>query len=551
MLSNHNWEIPETTERIAKASLPKGNRYLTFRDEIGVIYQDEAFSHLFVRLGQPAGSPGLLAMITVMQYAEGLTDRQAAEAVGTRIDWKYALGLEITATPISHSTLSEFRQRLLVGSSEQLLLNEMLKRLQATGWLKARGTQRTDSTHVLGAIRQMNGLECVGETLRAALNQLADVAPDWLLEQVSDDWFELYGPRFENYRLPSQKKERRELALRIGQDGSDLLKAIDSQSAPIWLRDLPRVQILRQVWIQNYYNDGQQLHWRTKNEYGMPPSQSLICSPYDPQARYRCKAQTKWTGYAVHLTESCDPDQPRLLTHCDTTPATTDDRQRLPIIHQALAAKELLPQEHLIDTGYMAVDHLLSSRRDYQVDLIGPVPRNPSWQAQNEQAYDLSCFAIDWEHLTVICPGGHPNISWRQRLTTSGLMIDVRFSKTKCGPCPTRLNCTQAKNGARGLTFYPKAKQLALDHARQRQRTDPFKERYKLRAGVEGAISQAVRSFGLRQARYIGLAKVHLQHIATTAAVNLTRIVAWLQEPLLAQTRVSSFQALNPDFSIL
>lgn len=551
MISRHNWDIPEITQRIAKASLPKGNRYLRFRDEIGVIYQDEVFSHLFVRLGQPAESPGLLAMITVMQYAEGLTDRQAAEAVGTRIDWKYALGLEITATPISHSVLSEFRQRLLVGSSEQLLLDEMLKRLQATGWLKARGKQRTDSTHILGAIRQMNGLECVGETLRASLNQLADVAPDWLLEQVSPDWFEMYGPRFENYRLPSQKKERTELALCIGQDGSDLLKAIDSQSAPSWLRTLPRVQILRQVWIQNYYNDGQQLHWRTQKEYGMPPSQSLICSPYDPQARYRRKAQTKWTGYAVHLTESCDPDQPRLLTHCDTTPATTDDRQRLPIIHQALADKELLPQEHLVDTGYMEVDHLLNSQRDYQLDLIGPVPPNPSWQAQNEQAYDLTCFSIDWEHLTVICPEGHPNIRWQQRLTTSGIMIDVRFSKTNCGPCPTRHNCTQAKNGARGLTFYPKAKLLALDHARQRQQTDPFKERYKLRAGVEGTISQAVRSFGLRQARYIGLAKVHLQHIATAAAVNLTRIVAWLQEPLLAQTRVSSFQALNPDFSIL
>ena len=145
MLRAHNWQIPETTKQIAEASLPNGNRYLIFRDKLGVVYQDEAFAHLFVRLGQPAESPGLLAMITVMQYAEGLTDRQAAEAVGTRIDWKYALGLAITATPISHSVLSEFRQRLLSGSAEQLLLDEMLSRLQANGWLKARGQQRTDS----------------------------------------------------------------------------------------------------------------------------------------------------------------------------------------------------------------------------------------------------------------------------------------------------------------------------------------------------------------------------------------------------------------------
>lgn len=548
MLSGHNWDIPETTQRIAKASLPKGNRYLTFRDEIGVIYQDEAFSHLFARLGQPAESPGLLAMITVMQYAEGLTDRQAAEAVGTRIDWKYALGLEITATPISHSVLSEFRQRLLKGSSEQLLLDEMLKRLQTRGWLKARGKQRTDSTHVLGAIRQMNGLECVGETLRAALNQLADVAPDWLVQQVSQDWFELYGPRFENYRLPSQKNERGQLALRIGQDGRHLLKAIDSPTAPVWLRELPRVQILRQVWIQQYYDDGQRLHWRSQKEHGIPPHHLLICSPYDPEVRYRTKRQRGWTGYAVHLTESCDPDQPRFITHCDTTPATTDDAQRLPAIHQALADKQLLPQEHLVDSGYMAVDHLLSSQSDHQIELTGPLPPNPSWQAWDEQAYDLTCFTIDWDQQTVTCPQGHTDVGWRQRDTPAGPMIDVRFSRTACTACPARHNCTRAKQGPRSLTFYPKLKQQALHQARLRQQTDPFKERYQLRAGIESAISQAVRSFGLRQARYIGQAKVHLQHLTTAAAINLTRIVAWLEDPILANTRASSFQALEPAF---
>lgn len=549
MLRAHNWQIPETTKQIAEASLPNGNRYLIFRDKLGVVYQDEAFAHLFVRLGQPAESPGLLAMITVMQYAEGLTDRQAAEAVGTRIDWKYALGLAITATPISHSVLSEFRQRLLSGSAEQLLLDEMLSRLQANGWLKARGQQRTDSTHVLGAIRQMNGLECIGETLRAALNQLADVAPDWLVQQVGDDWFELYGPRFENYRLPSQKNDRVELAQRIGQDGQHLLKAIDSPTAPVWLRALPRVQILRQVWIQQFYDDGHRLHWRTRKDHGLPPHQSLICSPYDPEVRYRTKRQQGWTGYTVHLTESCDPEQPHFITHCDTTPATTDDAQRLPVIHQALADKQLLPREHLVDTGYIEVDHLLNSQTDYQIELTGPVPPNTSWQAQNEQAYDLTCFTIDWDQQRVTCPRGQTNVGWHHRDTPVGPVIDVRFSRTACAACPDRHHCTRAKQGPRALTFYPKLKQQALHQARLRQLTDPFKERYKLRAGVEGAISQAVRCFGLRKARYIGQTKVHLQHVAIAAAINLTRIVAWLEEPTLAHTRVSSFQALDPGFT--
>ncbi len=202
------WEIPEETARIAKASLPKGNRYLLLRDQVGVIYRDEQFADLFVWRGQPAEAPGLLAMVTIMQFAEGLTDRQAAEAVGSRIDWKYVLGLEIDAPALSHSILSEFRDRLLMGGQEQLLLDILVSHLDQQGWLKGRKRQRTDSTHVLAAVRDLNRLEFVGETLRAALNDLATVAPDWLRQQVGADWFDLYGSRFENYRLPQTEPKR-------------------------------------------------------------------------------------------------------------------------------------------------------------------------------------------------------------------------------------------------------------------------------------------------------------------------------------------------------
>ena len=250
MLPAHKvWDIPEETARVAQASFPDGNRYLTFRDEMGVIYRDAAFADLFVWRGQPAESPGFLAMVTSLQFAEGLTDRQAAEAVGSRIDWKYILGLELTAPAITHSSLNKFRQRLIEGGPEELLFDAMLNRLKERGWLKGYRRQRTDSTHVLAAIREMNRLEFLGETLRAVLNDLASVAPDWLLAQVSADWLGLYGPRFENYRLPQERAEREALQRRIGQDGYHLLDAIYGDEAPDWLRELPSVQVLRRVWI--------------------------------------------------------------------------------------------------------------------------------------------------------------------------------------------------------------------------------------------------------------------------------------------------------------
>ncbi|HMB07718.1 MAG TPA: transposase, partial [Isosphaeraceae bacterium] len=171
--------VPEETARVAHAAFPKGNTYLRLRDELGPLYEDCDFAALFPRRRQPGLPPGLLAMVTLMQFLENLSDRQAADAVRARIDWKYALGLELTDPGFDFSVLSEFRARLVAGAAEQLLLDKMLECLRARGLVKARGQQRTDSTHVLAAIRVLNRLELVGETLRATLNQLATVAPEW------------------------------------------------------------------------------------------------------------------------------------------------------------------------------------------------------------------------------------------------------------------------------------------------------------------------------------------------------------------------------------
>src|SRR5947199_5530204 len=144
--------IPKETQRVARAAFPKGNIYLRMRDQIGTIFNDPMFTPLFPIRGQPAESPWRLALITVMQFVENLSDRQAADAVRGRIDWKYALSLELTDPGFDASVLSEFRGRLVAGGAEQTLLDTMLARFKERGLLKARGRQRTDSTHVLAAI---------------------------------------------------------------------------------------------------------------------------------------------------------------------------------------------------------------------------------------------------------------------------------------------------------------------------------------------------------------------------------------------------------------
>ncbi len=220
-------DVSEETARIARASFPKGNFYIDMHDEIGVIYSDKDFATLFATVGQPAETPWRLALVLVMQFIENLTDRQAANAVRGRIDWKYALGLELSDPGFDYSILSEFRTRLVGGKVEAILLDRILERFKVRGWVKAGGKQRTDGTHVLAAIHQLNRLELVGRALQAVLEELAKQAPDWLREQITADWFDRYGRLIDDYRLPKKEVERKAMAERIGQDGHYLLARLD------------------------------------------------------------------------------------------------------------------------------------------------------------------------------------------------------------------------------------------------------------------------------------------------------------------------------------
>src|SRR6058998_888740 len=250
--------VPDETARVAHAAFPKGHPYLTFRDALGTIFQDEDFTTLFPAWGQPALPPWRLALVTIMQFRENLADRQAAEAVRARIDWKYLLSLELTDSGFDFSVLSEFRDRLLAGSAEEILLDQLLERCRALGLLTARGQQRTDSTHVLGAIRVLNRLELVAETLRAALNAVATVAPDWLQAVTPLAWYERYSRRIEESRLPKAPAEREASAHTVGEDGFLLLDALETPEAPQEARELPILESLRRTWQRHYE--------RTENE---------------------------------------------------------------------------------------------------------------------------------------------------------------------------------------------------------------------------------------------------------------------------------------------
>jgi transposase len=319
-------------------------------DRLGTIYHDAQFAAFFPTRGQPAEAPARLALATVLQFAEGLSDRQAADAVRSRIDWTYVLGLDLTDPGFHHTVLSEFRTRLVAGGAAFHLRDALLTLARAQGLLKTRGRQRTDSTHVLASIRVLNRLERVAETLRAALNSLAVVAPAWLQALAPLQWYDRYSSRVENYHLPKTDEARKALAAVIGADGQTLLHAIEAAVDQPWLREVPAVKTLRQVWAEQYSEVNGKLGWREVKD--MPSPAELIASPYDPEARYSTKREIEWGGYKVHVTETCEADTPHVIVNVETTPATTPDDHMVKCVHMSLEQRELLPTEHLVDKGY-------------------------------------------------------------------------------------------------------------------------------------------------------------------------------------------------------
>jgi transposase len=463
------FEIPEETRRVACAAFPRGVFCLTIADAVGPLYTDARFADLFPRRGQPAEAPGRLAWVTVLQFVENLCDRAAADAVRGRLDWKYLLGLELTDPGFDHTVLSEFRARLTTGQAEQRLLDTLLVQLQELGLLKARGRQRTDSTPILAAVRTLNRLERVGETLRAALNALASVVPDWLCDGA--------------------------LVWRSGHELSALAERIES--------------------------------------------------PYDPQARYSTKRSVDWVGYKVHFTETCDPETAHVIVNVETTVASVPDAHLLTTVHASLVRRELLPAEHLVDMGYTSPRVLVESARRDGVRIVGPIAEDTSWQARADHGFAKADFRIDWDAQIVACPAGHQSHAWVPKTGVPGIVAEARFSPQDCVPCPHREDCTKSKKTCRVIPLQPQDQYEALQSARLAQTTEPFRDAYAARAGVESTHEQAVRRCGRRRCRYIGLAKTRLQHVVTAVAVNLIRIGDWLTGTPLAPTRRSRFSALQ------
>lgn len=495
------------------------------KDRLNGLWGDEDFLDWYPRDGRPGLSPAQLATVCVLQFLLDLSDRQVAEAVRCRIDFKYALALELDDPGFHHSVLADFRDRLAQGDRADRLLDLALARLKEAGLVRDRGTQRTDSTHVLAAVRDLTRLELITEAVRAALEEIAGCAPQLLAGLVDEQWGRRYGRPVRLGKNPTRPKTR---ITNAGEDAVQLLDHLHANGRGHAFG--ARVQTLRQIVVQNYYRDAAgRLRWRTDEEGGLPPSSRAIVSPYDPTARYARRGQTtRWTGFLTHLTETCSSQGANVITDVATTAATTSDAQALPGIHTRLERRGLLPAEHLVDGGYTSLVHLEHAAREHQVTVTGPLPGNPTRQHRRNEGFDRDDFHIDFDRQQVTCPQGQVSKGWHGPYPTSSPtaapLIVARFTKAQCQPCPVRTQCTTSRDGARNVGFPPQELRDLQLRVRAEQQSPDWQTRYAVRSGVEGTVNEFVHGHGMRRCRYRGQPKAHLQHVFTAIAVNVERL---------------------------
>jgi len=577
------WPEPDPQIAAAIAAKYRGKRprplAVQIRDRLGQWLDDEAFAAAFGDRGRPGWSPSRLALVTVLQRAENLPDRAAAEAVRTRIDWQYLLGLPLDDPGFDPTVLVEFRARVADAGLELVALDALVERLAADGLVKAGGKQRTDSTHVIAAVAALNRLELAGESVRAALEALTAAHPDWVAQRICVPGFaRRYGTPMTSWRPPASQARRDELAIAYARDGYALLEAVYDSSSPAWLREVPALDVLRRVLMQNYtrviHEDGREVIRRREKEPegdGLPRGHTRIASPYDTDARWGVKREEFWLGYKLHVTETCDDPPPcscrpgrpaprpaaggnepggfraggrehdkgcaqavfpNLITHVATTDATVTDNQMTGVIHQDLAAKNLAPGRHYLDSGYLSAAVVVSALTTWGIALIGPLLADTSAQARAGHGYARADFAAGYDSKTVTCPQGKTSVSWTPCTQRGKDAIVATFSAGDCGPCPARSLCTSSGKNRRQLTVLPRDLAEAQAAARAAEKTIPFQADYARRAGVEGTMHQAA-SHGARRARYRGLPKTRLDHAYMACALNLLRLEAfWTGAPL-------------------
>jgi len=506
-------EIPKETRRLVEPLLAADSVYRLVGNEIDQIVSDEDFLDMYATEGRPAVNPVVLALVSIFQFLEKLPDRAAADAVVMRLDWKYGLRQELTWTGFHYSDLCNFRKRLLEHGREWVVFERLVAYLRERGYIKGRGKQRTDATKILGYVARLSRLEVVWETIRLALGALVRTDASWVGKYVPISFVDTYSQRRWDFRVGKAKIQQR--MREAGQEGYWLLEQVEGHGSDE-LKVLVEIEQLRRVLEEQF----------TRGEDGKIPPRprqqakgDVITTPHDPEVRYGYKGGQGWVGYKLQVTETADKGS-RFITDVEIVPAMRQDNQCLAAVQDRLVERGIPPGKQYVDQAYMSGYHIADSLSK-GIDLRGYVREG---NLSKPEGFRLRDFEIDIEQRQAICPAGKKQAKWvRAKPGVNNLIAyHVQFGP-QCQLCPYFGPdlCTDKPNGRHlGIN----AHHDLIQARRLETETEAFRQEMHIRAGIEGTVSEMVRSHGLRRSRYRGTRKNQLQALFGAAAVNLKRL---------------------------
>jgi len=518
--------IPEQTLAAVEPLLSADSVYRLVGQQGDAIITDDDFVSMYSGEGRPGVNPVILTFVTVFQFLERLPDRQAAEMACMRLDWKYALRQDLSWTGFDYSDLCNFRKRLLRNKQEMLVFERVIRYLREQGYLKAKGKQRTDATHILGNVMRLSRLELVWETLRLAVSALISADAPWCLYHLPSTFVETHTSRRSQYRL--KDSEVPEEMRQAGVDGYWLLARVQEQGPH--LRALPEMHHLHRVLEEQFTrpDDARPPEMRPNGECAHDPLQT----PHDPDVRYSSKRGQGWEGYKAQITETINEGGAvNFVTDLEVTPANQSDQEALEPVQERLEQREIAPSQQYVDQAYMSGEHIHASR-ERGIDLRGYVQPGGN---NKPDGFRLADFGIDIARQQAICPAGHPSVDWTEVTpgTTKGVAYRAFFGK-RCPDCPffSQEQCTTSRGGRQlDISYYHEE----LQARRREMSSEAFRQEMNKRNGIEGTISELVRAHGARRSRYRGIAKNRLQTGFIAVAVNLKRLAKALDLLFLSQ----------------
>ena len=528
-------EIPSQTRELVTPILPSNSVCRLLGNEGEQLVDEESLSEMYATEGRGGINPVILCFVLILQYLENMPDRQAALMVLMRMDWKYALRQELTWQGFDHSNLCNFRKRLYAHGQEFIVFEQLITYLKQAGYIKSK-KQRTDATHVLGAIERMSRLELVWETIRLAVGALINVDAKWVLEQVPPSFVSFHTEKRGDYRLSKAKIEK--AMLEAGRDGFWLLSQVTEHGDTTWLT-LPELQMLYRVLQEQFDPPDDTTHTPAQTKPNTTACGDVIASPHDPDVRYSQKGKdTQWEGYKLQVTETVDDDLP-LISDIAIHSAIEQDSPTLDVIQERLTQRGLAPEQHYVDRGYCNGKTIVSSQQR-GIDLRGYITASN----RKSKGFRLEDFEVDIGQRTATCPQGKQATLFNPS-TQDDVAFHVRFGK-QCQTCPVQQHCTTEKRG-RSLELKPYHTQLT--QRRLEQTTDTFKQEMFARSRIESTICELARKHGIRQSRYRGQHKANLQAAFTAVAVNLKRLANYLGQQMdTLSNHLSNYLSSAPVF---